>query len=206
MGSKRHKELPIKISKLLLKNETGSQRNLSITSYIEWVLGFSRTVSSPFIITDFDEASGSLLAYNPWSHEFGTRQAFASFVGGSDFWTGNRLEFIGRNGKLARPYSFLTTDKLSGNVGAGMDSCGALQKNITIAAHSEVTVIFILGQAESKEKISQLIKTVTHETVDSLFSEVIAEWNNILGKIQVETPDQSMNIMQSLVSLPNNGL
>lgn len=190
-----HKELPIKISKLVLKNESNLKRNLSITSYVEWVLGFSRTVSSPFIITDFDHKSKSLMAYNPWSHEFGTRQAFAAFVGGNDSWTGNRLEFIGRNGKLDRPHAFLTTDALSGNVGAGMDSCGVLQKNISIPPNGEVTVFFVLGQTDSREKISELINTVTVDTVDVLFGEVVAEWNSILGKIQVETPDQSMNIM-----------
>lgn len=190
-----HKDLPIKISKLVLKNETGTKRNLLITSYIEWVLGFSRTVSSPYLVTDLDSKSKSLVAYNPWSHEFGTRQAFATFIDGNDSWTGNRREFIGRNGNLNRPEALLIKSKLSGRVGAGMDSCSAIQKNVSIPAYQEVTVIFILGQTDNRDQIQELVNTVTLQNADSLFSDVIAEWNNILGKIQVETPDQAMNMM-----------
>ncbi|MBC7429773.1 MAG: phosphorylase [Bacteriovorax sp.] len=190
-----HKDQAIKISKLVLKNESNTKRNLSITSYIEWVLGFSRTVSAPFIITDLDEKSGSLLAYNPWSHEFGTKQAFATFIGGNDSWTANRTEFIGRNGSMSRPHSLMIKDKLSKAMGAGMDSCAVLQKNISLNANEEVTLVFVLGQADTKDNINQLVRLVTLQNIDSLFSDVVAEWNNILGKIQVETPDHSMNVM-----------
>ena len=190
-----HKDLPIKISKLVLKNESGSLRKLAVTSYLEWVLGFSRTVSLPFIITDRDEKTGSLTASNPWSHEFGTRKAFATFIGGNDAWTANRTEFIGRNEYLNKPLALIHNKKLSGAVGAGMDSCAVLQKNIVIPANGEVTVLFILGQTENSQKIKSLVDSVTLQTVDGLFSDVVSEWNNILGKIQVETPDQSMNIM-----------
>jgi cyclic beta-1,2-glucan synthetase len=190
-----HKNLPIKISKLVLKNETNSKRNLLITSYVEWVLGFSRTVTSPYLITDLDSKSKSIVAYNPWSQEFGTRQAFATFIDGNESWTGNRREFIGRNGNLNRPEALLGKSKLSGRVGAGMDPCTAIQKSIIIPSNQEVTVIFILGQTETREQIQDLVNSVSLKNIDSLFSDVISEWNNILGKIQVETPDHSMNMM-----------
>jgi cyclic beta-1,2-glucan synthetase len=190
-----HKDKSIKISKLVLRNESSSNRNLAITAYVEWVLGFTRTVSAPFIISDYDEASGSLLAYNNWSQEFGTRRAFATFIDGNDSWTADRTEFLGRNGSPSRPEALLSKSALLQKSGAGLDSCAALQKKISINIHEEVTIIFVLGQAESRDKVSELVKLVTHRNVDNIFSDVISEWNNILGKIQVDTPDKSMNMM-----------
>ncbi|MBC7540511.1 MAG: phosphorylase [Bacteriovorax sp.] len=190
-----HNNLPVKISKLVLKNESSAKRSLTITSYIEWVLGFSRTVSSTYLISDHDEKTGSLFSYNPWNQEFGSRCAFATFVGGNDSWTGNRTEFIGRNGNMKRPEALIRNIELSGSVGAGMDACAALKKNITINAFEEVTIIFLLGQTENQLKAQELIVEISKQNVNDHFNDVIGEWNNILGKIQVETPDLSMNLM-----------
>ncbi|NDE35781.1 MAG: hypothetical protein EB012_13205, partial [Gammaproteobacteria bacterium] len=40
-----HTSLPIKFSKIVLKNELIKKRNLTIVSYVEWVLGFSRALT-----------------------------------------------------------------------------------------------------------------------------------------------------------------
>ena len=45
---------PIKISRLRIRNTSGRPRRLSITAYVEWVLGASRAASSPCIVTDMD--------------------------------------------------------------------------------------------------------------------------------------------------------
>lgn len=185
---------PVKISKLVLRNESNAIRNLTITSYVEWVLGFSRTVTSTHLVTEYDEKSRSLVSFNPWNQEFGSRFAFATFVGGNDSWTGNRTEFIGRNGNMIRPQGLRNGD-LKGSVGAGMDACAALKKNITIAPNSEVTITFLLGQTENLLKAQELIEEISKKNVTDIWNEVVANWNKILGKIQVETPDLSMNIM-----------
>ena len=190
-----HTHLPVKISKIVLKNELNIKRNLTITSYIEWVLGFSRTLTSTYLITEYDKKSKSLLSYNPLSQEFGSRLAFAAFMGGSDSWTGNRTEFIGRNGNLAIPQGLNAKEKLSGNIGAGMDACAAMKKNIIIEANQEETVIFLLGQTENLLAVQELIEKISKSDVNTILCEVKGEWDNILGKIQIETPDLAMNIM-----------
>jgi len=66
-------------------------------------VGTSRSASAPFIATTIDSETGVLLARNHWSAEFSGRVAFADLAGRQTGWTGDRTEFIGRNGTLDRP-------------------------------------------------------------------------------------------------------
>src|SRR4029453_1464770 len=74
-------EDPIKISRLTIENRSGGSRRLSVTAYVEWVLGVSRSVSTPFINTEVDAETKVMLARNPWNSEFAGRGAFADLRG-----------------------------------------------------------------------------------------------------------------------------
>ena len=91
----------VKISRLKIKNVSSRRRNLSITAYVEWVLGPSRAACAPYVVTEIDPKTGVMLARNPWRMEFGSRVAFADLAGRQSSWTGDRTEFIGRNGTFA---------------------------------------------------------------------------------------------------------
>src|SRR5205807_7504906 len=84
---------PIKISRLTLTNESGRPRRLSVTAYVEWVLGVSRPAAAPFVVTELDPTTRAMFARNTWSGEFGTRVAFADLGGAQTEWTGDRMEF-----------------------------------------------------------------------------------------------------------------
>ncbi|MBI4582680.1 MAG: hypothetical protein HY717_01410 [Planctomycetes bacterium] len=85
---------PIKISRLTIKNHSGRPRRLSVTAYVEWVLGVSRSASAPFVVTELDTETGTMLARNAWNCEFRGRVAFADLGGRQTAWTGNRTEFL----------------------------------------------------------------------------------------------------------------
>ncbi|HSJ97565.1 MAG TPA: glucoamylase family protein, partial [Myxococcota bacterium] len=118
---------PIKISRLTIRNRSERARRLSVTAYVEWVLGTSRSASAPFVATEVDPDTGALLARNPWRAGAGAGVAFADLAGREQAWTGDRSEFLGRNGTLASPAALSRDEPLSGRVGAGLDPCGALQ-------------------------------------------------------------------------------
>ncbi|MBA3297992.1 MAG: glycosyl transferase, partial [Acidobacteria bacterium] len=118
---------PLKISRLKIRNTSNRTRRLSVTSYAEWVLGPSRRVSAVHTVTAIDEITKAILARNKWSADFGERVAFVDLGGRQTSWTGDRTEFIGRNGNLDYPAALCGRLPLSNRVGAGFDPCGVLQ-------------------------------------------------------------------------------
>ena len=118
-----------------------------MTAYVEWVLGASRGVAAPFVTTRIDPGSGAMLANNPWNPAFGERVAFADLAGRQTSWTGDRREFIGRNGALAMPAGLARGAALSGRVGSGLDPCAALQTMVEIAPNGVAEIVFFLGDA-----------------------------------------------------------
>ena len=69
----------MKISSLRLVNTGGSVKRLSVTGYVEWVLGAARMVNAPLITTSVHPGTGAILARNPRNREFGERVAFAAW-------------------------------------------------------------------------------------------------------------------------------
>ncbi len=186
---------PIKISRLKIKNVSGRRRRLSITAYAEWVLGPERTACAPYVVTEIDPETGALLARNPWRMEFGSRVAFADLVGRQQSWSGDRTEFIGRNGTFALPAALADRKPLSSRVGAGLDPCGALQTAIEIPANGEAEITFLLGDAATGAEAQSLILRYRTANLDQVFRDVIDYWDHVLGVVQVRTPDRAMDIL-----------
>ncbi|MFI5304298.1 MAG: GH36-type glycosyl hydrolase domain-containing protein [Nitrospiria bacterium] len=186
---------PVKISRLKIENRTDRTRQLSITVYLEWVLGISRSASAPFIVTEIDPKTGALFARNIWNSEFGNRIAFADLGGRHTSWTGDRTEFIGRNASLTYPRALELGVELSGKVGAGLDPCGALQMKMKLQPGECSEIASFLGQAASSEEAQKLIAYYRKSSLDKNLAEVKENWNRILGTLQVKTPDYSMDIM-----------
>jgi cyclic beta-1,2-glucan synthetase len=186
---------PIKISRLTLHNTSSRTRHLSVTAYAEWVLGPSRTVSAPFVTTEIDPVSGAMFARNAWNAAFGSRVAFADLDGRQTDWTGDRREFIGRDGTLASPAALARATAFSNTVGAGLDPCGALRTTIELRPHGTVEVVFFLGQAASEEDARSLIARYRAADLGTVLSDVDRYWDDVLGAVQVKTPDRPMDIM-----------
>jgi cyclic beta-1,2-glucan synthetase len=186
---------PIKVSRLTLQNTSGRARRLSITAYAEWVLGSSRSVTAPYIITEIDGSTGALMARSAWAGEFGGRIAFADLCGRQISYTGDRSEFLGRNGGPDRPAALERSGSLSQRVGAGFDPCAALQTIVELKPGERAEVVFLLGQAESRNQARDLIKRCRDADFDQILSDVTRRWDDLLGTVQVVTPDPGMNLM-----------
>ncbi|HWN06549.1 MAG TPA: glucoamylase family protein, partial [Steroidobacteraceae bacterium] len=150
-------EDPVKYSVLKVRNGSGRTRRLSATGFVEWVLGDLRTKSAPHVVTEIDPASGALFARNAYNSEFAGRVAFLDVDDLARTLSGDRTEFLGRNGTLANPDA-LARSRLSGRLGAGLDPCGAIQVPFELADGEERQIIFRLGAGRSVEQARALAK------------------------------------------------
>jgi cyclic beta-1,2-glucan synthetase len=186
---------PIKISRLELRNTSGRARRLSVTAYAEWILGPARGASQPYVITEIDPETAAMFARNPWNQGFGTRIAFADLGGKTRDWTADRREFIGRNGALANPAALAGTAPLSNKVGAGLDPCAALRTFVDLPPGGAVELVCFLGQTATVEEARRLIVRYRTADLDAVLRDVRDYWDDILGAVQVTTPDRAMDIM-----------
>ena len=186
---------PLKISRLKIVNRCGENRRLSVAHYLDWVLGNQRTRTAFFIVTEIEPKTAALLARNPWRSEFQSRVAFMDLGGKQHACTGDRAEFIGRHGSLSEPAALLGANRLSNRVGGGLDPCGAMQTELTLRPGEEAELVFLLGEAESKDAAVALIEHYRSVDLDGVFNSVTDYWDQTLGTIQVKTPDRSIDIL-----------
>src|SRR5262249_51856261 len=67
---------------------------------------------------------------------------------------------------------------------------------ITLAPGQATEVIFVIGQADSLERVRDLARAYTDPTrVNAALAEVGKHWDRILQAIQVSTPDAGVNLM-----------
>jgi cyclic beta-1,2-glucan synthetase len=185
----------VKINRLILKNLGAQKRQISVTHYVEWVLGFKRASTAPMVITEHDQSSGLIFARNPYNNEFAKRIAFVATSEKEYSFTCDRKEFLGRNGNPNHPAALERTH-LSGRFGAGLDPCAAMQTQIELAPGEEKEIIFLLGQAQDYEEAKSLAQSFKGpEQAREALERSLEKWDETLGAIEVKTPDPAMNIM-----------
>src|SRR6185437_370249 len=183
----------VKISRLRLRNRSGRARRLSLTANMQWAMGAIGTQTLPFVTTSFDARSGTLLARNRWRDQFGERVAFAALRDAPQSWSGDRGEFLGALGDLSSPAALRTARPLSGKVGAGLDPCATLQTTLELAAGEEAEIAFFLGEAGDEAQALQLLQRHREADLDATFARVRQQWDDILGSVQVRTPEPAMD-------------
>jgi cyclic beta-1,2-glucan synthetase len=185
----------IKFTVLKVRNVSGRSRRLSATGYAEWVLGDVRPKSSMHVITEIDPNSGALFARNPYNTEFRDRVAFFDVDDRTRTISGDRREFLGRNGTLRAPAA-MTRTRLSGKVGAALDPCAAIQVSFDLAAGQEREIVFRLGVGRDADDARNLVNRFRGSTTSRGVLDVVwRHWTHTLGAVNVETPDQSLNVL-----------
>jgi cyclic beta-1,2-glucan synthetase len=185
----------VKLSRLVLENRSDRRRRLAVTAFAEWVLGVSRSGTTPYVVTQIDPATRALFARNPWNGEFAERIAFADLGGRQTSWTGDRTEFLGRNASLDHPAAIERGVELSGKTGAGLDPCAALRTAVELEPGERTEVLFLLGQGDGDEEARSLVERYRTASCDAVLREVQEHWDGVLGTVQVETPDPGLDLL-----------
>jgi cellobiose phosphorylase len=194
-------EAAIKFSQLVLRNRSPRLRSLSVTGYVEWVLGDLQSKTAMHVATELDPHSGAILARNAYHPEFGDRMAFFDADGATRWpgvtFSGDRREFLGRNGTLRDPLA-MHRSTLSNRVGAGLDPCAAVRVPLELQPGQERTLVFRLGAGgrrgldDARAMVQQLRGT---EVTEVSLQAVRDYWTQTLGCVRVQTPDVALNLL-----------
>jgi cyclic beta-1,2-glucan synthetase len=186
---------PVKLVEVGLTNRLDRRRRITVTYYVEWVLGSSRELSQAFVVPEFDPASEALLARNAWNEDFAGRVAFVAASEKLRGLTADRVEFLGRDGDYASPAA-LRRIGLASTVRAGLDPCAALQLSLDLAPGATARVHFMLGQAAGRaEALALVTKYRDRATVEAAWTELNRHWDALLGAVTVRTPDPALDLM-----------
>ena len=186
---------PVKFVRLKIRNHSGRNRELSVTGYWEWVLGDRRSKSMMHVVTEVDPVTSAIFARNFYSPEFAGKIAFADCSESIRTVTGDRTEFLGRNGSASSPAA-MQRARLSNRTGAGLDPCAAIQAPVSLEDGQERIVVFTIGAATSDDEVRHLVKRFRGEgNAQSSLEGVWHYWSQTLGAVYVETPDPGLNFL-----------
>ena len=185
----------VKFVVLTLRNERDQFRRVSATYYVEWVLGVCREDTQMHVVTAIDEKTGALIATNVYHPEFPGQAAFLHVLHQDRSWSGDRTDFIGRNGNPFHPVA-IGPGKLTGRTGAGLDPCGAVQAALRIGPQQEVQLVFLVGGAESLAAASSLVDRHSDKSaIQVACDKTVARWNETLETIEIKTPDRALDLI-----------
>ena len=188
-------DAPIKFCVLKIRNDSGVSRRFSVTSYIELVLGEMRSKTEMHVVTEIDSKTGALFARNPYNMDFPGRIVFLDMNAEMSSFTGDRTEFLGRNGSMVKPLA-LVKERLSNRVGSAMDPCAALQVKIDLAEGQEREIVFTCGTGRNVEDARSLIKRFRGSSpAQTALEQVWSYWNRTLGAVHVETADKALDVL-----------
>ena len=186
---------PVKLQRLRLTNATSRRRRLSLTYYVELVLGESRESSQMHVVTTWDEEAGALLARNRYHPEYPDRVAFVALTPRPEQYGGDRASFIGRNRSLADPRGMEFVG-LSGRVGAGLDPCAALRITLELAPGERRDLTCLLGEAGSAREARELVHSYREDlALERALEGTKAWWDHLLGAVEVRTPERAADLL-----------
>jgi cyclic beta-1,2-glucan glucanotransferase len=186
---------PVRLQRLRLHNKSSRRRKLTVTSYATLVLGSDPEETGMHVITKWDLQSQTLFARNHYNPEFCECITFATSTPTPASFTGDRAVFIGRNRSLRDPAG-MEHARLTGNTGAGLDPCAAVQIAVEIEPGDTAEMTFLLGQADDEEQARALVTRFRDPAnVEAAFQETRRSWDRLLSTIEVETPELSTNLL-----------
>ncbi|MFO8151162.1 MAG: glucoamylase family protein, partial [Trueperaceae bacterium] len=184
---------PVKLMTLRLRDRWDRPRRLTVTGYVEWLLGVLRSRQAPFVVPDYDADTGTLLARTLLGPMADTGVAFLTSSRPPHGLTTDRREFLGPDLDPADPAG-LRRVGLSGTVRPGVDPCAALQVHVDLEPGGETELHFVLGLGDDRAAALALARRFRDpaEATASL-ARVRDGWRERLGRIVVRTPDSALD-------------
>jgi cellobiose phosphorylase len=203
-------DAPMEIWQLTIRNRSRSKRTLRFTSFLEWGLGqapdWHREFHKSFIETVYDpEAQAILATKRLWEvpterGHWNTDWPFVAFHSANlkpSSFDADKESFLGMYGSQAMPAA-LGKVSLARRTGNWLDPIASLRHTITLAPNQDTTLIYSLGCTENQADAAELSRRFrSTEDVSAAREAVASHWAGLLGTVQVDTPDDAMNLMEN---------
>ena len=189
-------DAPVKLSLLRLTNTGARPRRLLVTTYVEWTLGVLREHTQHQVATSFEADHAAIFARNTFNPEFADWSAFHAISEPASAFTGNRYEFLGRNGTASFPAALRPGGRLGGMTGAGIDPCAALQCVIELAPGETREVVILLGAGDSDAAARDALARYRDVAqARASVDRAVGQWSDRLSVVSVRTPEPTFDAM-----------
>lgn len=188
------KEDSVKIQILKLKNMNLNRKKLKIVYYMKSVLGEDELKSNGYIDLKYDKNNNIICAQNLYNAEFKNDIIYVSSSEKMQSYTGDKNFFLG-NGNISNPDA-LKKSSLNNENSLGKNSCIAYEIEVELDSLSEKEIVFLLGAEESiidSKNIAYKYSKI--QNCKQELENIKNYWREFLGRLQVYTPLESMNII-----------
>ena len=192
-----------------IENNLPEDISLTIYSYFEWCLGsssdFHREFHKTFLETDFDNQNNLMSATKRlWEIPLGDRghwnieYPYLGFISSNKKiydYDGDKETFIGQYGSINYPDG-VRKSSLAKRIGKWNDSIAAIAVKFDIKSLQNDSTAFYIGIKKNKNEILKSInKYLTRISIKIALEEVTNYWANTFSTLQINTPDQAMNLL-----------
>src|SRR4029078_4615588 len=178
-----------------LTNTGDKRKRITVTSYVEWVLGATREKTRVDVQTSFDRAKSVIIAENPLDPDIPSMTAFLSMTGSIVWYTTSRREVSGRNVALSAAIA-LAENRWAQEEETIPDSCGVLGGLVELAPGETKSIAIALGAANGREEATQLASRYQDPgSANAAIDTAVAQWNSRLSSITVRTPEPALDLM-----------
>ncbi len=187
------KEESIKVQILTLKNTTPNRKKLKIYYYNKPVLGEDEQKITEYINLQFDKNNNIILAQNLYNNDF-SNYIYVSSSEQIKSYTGNKSFFLGQGG-ISNPDG-IRKSMLNNENSLGNSSCIAYEIEVEIESFGQKEIAMVLGAEENildSKNISYKYSKI--QNCKQELEHIKNDWKNILEKLQIYTPIDSMNIL-----------
>jgi cyclic beta-1,2-glucan synthetase len=175
----------VKVVQVRVRHEGVGQRRLRAVAMVEWQMGEARGQRRTLHTWKGPEQAAVFAQQRESSDGFGGSTAFLAMAGAAAGmqWTCNRGEFFDMLGRLVLPAT------LGQRSGGALDPCAALAGEFTLAGGGALAFSFILGHGANANAAEQMALDWAQRDTSQALAEVKAWWSQLLGRVQVRTPD-----------------
>ena len=190
---------PIKISRLTLRNTSG--RAAAAVGHGLCRMGarpVARRVGAVRRRPRSMPQTGAMFARNPWN--IGIRRARRvrrSWRPADRLDRRPRANSSAATARSTEPAALAGADAaVAARSGAGLDPCGALQTTIELDAGGDAEIVFLLGEAATPDEARSADRALPRRrSRRGACARSRDYWDDVLGAVQVKTPDRAMDIM-----------